>query len=689
MEERALELLHQALGPDAKFHDGQFEAVLAVARDRRRVLVVQQTGWGKSLVYFLATRLLRESGTGPTLLISPLLALMRDQIRTAESFGVRALSMNSTNRDEWPEVEAAVSENRCDLLLISPEHLASSRFVEEVLPTFPRGVGLLVVDEAHCISDWGHDFRPDYRRIARFVQGLPKSVPVLATTATANDRVVRDVEEQLGPGLTTLRGPLARSSLRIQVVRLDDQAERLAWLAENIPTLPGSGIIYCLTKEDCERVSGWLQSRGIEAPVYHAGVDQAERPVLEERLLKNEVKALVSTIALGMGFDKPDLGFVVHFQRPGSMVSYYQQIGRAGRAIKDAFAIILTGREDDTIQNFFIASAFPSLDRIREILRHIEASANGVTLAELVAKVNLSSSRIEDCLEVLTVDGAIVKEGRLYVRTVNPWEPDGNRPENVVRLRREELARMQALEGSSGCLMEFVARELDDPHASPCGRCAVCAGDFVAREPHPQTVSEALVFLRGRPVGFNHRKMWPRGAEHPYRGAIPVTERAEDGRALGVYGDPGWGALVVAGREAGEFPDELVIAAAEFIKHEWNPNPFPQWVTAVPSLGNPYLVPAFAKRLAARLGLPYRAAVTKVKQTAPQKSMRNSVQQFTNIADAFAIAPSEALGGPVLLVDDVVNSGWTVAIAGALLRRAGAGPVFPFALAKVSGAKTL
>jgi ATP-dependent DNA helicase RecQ len=247
MKARAEELLRTMLGPRATFREGQWEAISALVEGRSRVLVVQRTGWGKSLVYFIAAKLLRESGTGPTLLISPLLSLMRNQIEAARSLGINARSINSANNEEWTDIEAELAVDQCDVLVVSPERLSNDRFRSQTLPSIQTGIGLFVVDEAHCISDWGHDFRPDYRRIVRIVRGLPKEVPLLATTATANERVGNDIVSQLGTDLVVFRGPLERESLRLQVIELPDQAERLAWLVEHVPGLPGSGIIYCLT----------------------------------------------------------------------------------------------------------------------------------------------------------------------------------------------------------------------------------------------------------------------------------------------------------------------------------------------------------------------------------------------------------------------------------------------------------
>jgi ATP-dependent DNA helicase RecQ len=456
-----LALLRTMLGPEVDFRPGQWEAIETVSIKKKRALVVQRTGWGKSLVYFLATKLLREQRAGPTLLISPLLSLMRNQIEMAKRIGIRAYTIHSANHEEWDTVEAALKENACDVLLISPERLNNERFLESVLPSMAGRIGLFVVDEAHCISDWGHDFRPDYRRIVRILKMLPKSAPVLGTTATANNRVVADIQAQLGNDLLVLRGTLTRDSLRLQNITLANQSERLAWLVENLPKLPGSGIIYCLTVPDTERVAGWLKKQGFSAEAYHAGNDNVlDRPALEQSFLNNEVKILVATVALGMGFDKPDIGYVIHFQRPGSVVAYYQQVGRAGRAVDRAYGILLSGMEDDEIQDYFINSAFPSVEIMNQILAALERTEE-LPINDILARVNVSRSMLDKALKLLEVDGAIATtcENRktIYFRTPNPWHPEIERLEHVTNQRRAELAQMQSYMTHRGCLMELNA----------------------------------------------------------------------------------------------------------------------------------------------------------------------------------------------------------------------------------------
>ncbi len=674
--------LQAMLGPDATFRDGQRAAIEAVIEDGHRVLVVQRTGWGKSLVYWIATRTRRDQGRGPTLIISPLLALMRNQIAMAGRLGLRAATINSGNTDDWDAVQEGLLADTIDVLLISPERLANERFTTGVLPGIQGSIGLFVVDEAHCISDWGHDFRPDYRRIGRILKLLDLRVPVLATTATANDRVVADVAEQLGEGAAILRGPLARFSLQLDAIVLANQAERLAWLAKQIPLMPGSGIVYCLTVADTQRVATFLRSRGIEARAYNADLSTEERVVLEDALLANEIKTLVATVALGMGFDKPDLGFVIHYQRPGSAIAYYQQVGRAGRAVDHAYGVLLSGREDDEIAEYFMDSAFPPTVNMLEILDALDR-VDSMTIGRLEKAVNLKRGRITQALKLLELDGAVAHDGGRYRRTPNPWTQDEERIARVIAARRVELAQMQAYLQHDGCLMEFLVRVLDDPDPVACGRCVNCTGRGLPRTVDDELVRAAVSFLRRdlRPV--KPRLQWALDVAEGLSGRI--TPPNEAGMALCVYGDAGWGRDVQRGKDVdGTFGRELVVESARAIRDRWHPTPPPTWVTALPSSAKPGLVHAFARSLADLLGLPYVDALTVLAGAEPQKDMQNSAQQLRNAHRKLDIDGSVVLPGPVLLVDDIVDSGWTLTVAGWLLRTHGSGAVHPFVLAVAS-----
>ena len=681
LRRRAEELLERSIGPDAEFRPGQWEAIDGLVTDKERLLLVQRTGWGKSTVYFIATKLLRERGHGPTLIISPLLALMHNQITDAEEqLGLEARTINSNNTEEWAEAKEAVVEGRCDLLLVSPERLANAEFREDVLVEMDEEFGMLVVDEAHCISDWGHDFRPDYRRIKRILQQLPDHVPVAATTATANDRVVEDVTEQV-PGLRAIRGDLVRDSLRIQTVEMDSRARRLAWLAENVPDLPSSGIVYCLTTDEVETVAEWLRSRGLDVEAYHGGMDGDRRRELEDRLMDNDVDGLVATNALGMGFNKPDLGWVVHFQRPPNLIRYYQEIGRAGRGLDEAFAVLLSGEEDDRIAEFFIEQAFPEPEDFDTVLSVLEASEEPLYKYQILKRANVSWKAASQCLDMLRVDNAVIRVDDGFERTSADWSYDHERIESVTRHRREELERIREFVGTDACLTRFIDDELDGSLESDCGRCANCTGPLLSADVQNDELVQAA-------VEHYRAESWDEISPRYYmpdesgRSKIEETRKPEPGRALSVYGGPGYGELVSRQQDDEDrYGRELVSAAVRHVETEWDPSPAPTWVTAVPSRTDGGKVRDLAARIAAELGLEYVPAVEQVRETEPQRELANSYQKRWNVEGAFA-ATDAVRAEPVLLVDDTVGSRWTLTEVSLTLRDAGSGPVYPFALAK-------
>ncbi|MBF0141525.1 MAG: ATP-dependent DNA helicase RecQ, partial [Magnetococcales bacterium] len=598
--------------PLATFRNGQEEAIRHVVEGRGRLLVVQSTGWGKSFVYFIATRLLREHGHGPTILFSPLLALMRNQIAAATRMGVKAASINSENSTEWHGIEEQLCRNEIDLLIVSPERLSNERFRKRVLTNIRKRIGLLVVDEAHCISDWGHDFRPHYRLIERMIPHLPVNLRLLATTATANDRVMDDLRNVLGPELTVARGNLNRPSLTLQSIRLPSQAERLAWLAEHLATLSGHGIIYTLTKQDCQLVAHWLQKKGYNVEAYSSETGD-ERHRLEQALLNNQVKALVATIALGMGFDKSDLSFVIHYQMPGSVVAYYQQVGRAGRALDKAYGILLSAEEEEDIIHHFIRTAFPGKEAVMEVLQALEKAPEGLTLTELLDRVNIKKSDIEKIIELLVLEPtspSITLENRKWQRTPSPLSPAFfERAERMNRLRFKELYEMQEyVKLPFGRHMNYLLRALDSP---PTPMTAPLLPPLTPTV-RPDLQREADIFLKSMGLVWEPRRSWPPGGMPNYNlhGPIPNALQAEPGQALCTWGDGGWGNRVKTGKyRHHRYGDDLVTACASMI-HRWNPSPAPTWVTVIPSLRHPELVPDFARRLALTLNLPFHPVLT-------------------------------------------------------------------------------
>jgi ATP-dependent DNA helicase RecQ len=639
------------------------------------------------MVYFISTRALRDAGKGPTLVVSPLLSLMRNQVTAANNLGLVADHYTSSNPDSWEEIERKLIGNQIDLLLISPERLANEDFQAFVASSSLAKVGLLVIDEAHCISDWGHDFRPDYQRLGRLIRNLPQRTSVLATTATANDRVVEDVLRQIGEGTPLIRGSLARKSLKLQVIHGLNSAERLAWLSDHLNDLDGSGIIYTLTKRDADRVAEWLQSRGHRVEAYHAdlGADKEESNRLrierEELLLNNEVKALVSTVALGMGFDKPDLGFVVHYQSPGNLVAYYQQIGRAGRAIDSAHAVLFLGEEDDSIHDYFIDQAAPSADNITSVLSALENAESGLSVPKIMGEVDLKKNEVEKVLKCLSVlePSPVVKVGSAWNRTPQAYDHDHVRDRELKKRREEERARFVTFATSPGCYMQQVRQELNDSLAEPCGQCSNCLGaDVVPTGYEDDTLAAAQRFLDESEFDFEPRKRWESGAlpEYGFTGNIRPELRCEPGICLSYFGDPGVGSWVRDDKHLGHFRDELVEAALQGLIRKGVSGRV-EWITAVPSRRS-QAVPEFAERLASRLEVPFIDSVAKVKDTPPQKEQRNSFHQSANLDGAFEVTTART--GTVLLVDDMVDSRWTFTIVGALLRQQGADAVIPFAL---------
>ena len=681
---RALELLRIGSGrADATFRDGQEDAIRHIVEGKGRLLVVQKTGWGKSFVYFIATKLLRDAGAGPALLISPLLALMRNQIAAAERMGVRAATINSDNQDEWKAVEAKLRRNEVDILLIAPEKLGNDWFNTEVLAGIAGQISLMVIDEAHCISDWGHDFRPHYRLLERIARTLPANLRLLATTATANNRVMEDLVAVLGPNMKVLRGDLNRGSLTLQTMRLPSQAVRMAWIAQQLNSLPGHGIIYTLTIRDANQLADWLKARDFAVEAY-TGKTGDRREELEQALQENQVKALVATTALGMGYDKPDLAFVIHFQMPGSVVAYYQQVGRAGRALESAYGVLLSGDEEEGITDWFIRSAFPTRQEVDDVLGALNEAPEGLSIPELMTCVNMSKGRIEKTITALSLESPapIAKQNTKWQLTAAALG-DGfwARADRLTKLRRAELQQMQEYVAQPfGQHMGFLIDALDGDSSTVSPPSLPPLSEGVDQ----LLVREAEEFLCRTSLPIEPRKKWPVGGMPQYgiHTASTIPYQAQPGKALCVWGDAGWGGLVRQGKyHDGHFSDDLVAVCMKMIQ-EWNPQPAPTWVTCVPSLRHPDLVPNFAQRLAAALGLPFHMVIAKTDARPEQKTMANSTQQARNIDGSLALNGQPIPPGPVLLVDDMVDSRWTLTVSAWLLRKNGSGAVWPMALSQ-------
>jgi ATP-dependent DNA helicase RecQ len=659
-------------GPDARPREDQVRAVEELVEHRRRVLVVQATGWGKSAVYWAATTALRELGNGPTLVVSPLLALMRDQIAAASRAGLRAATINSTNVDEWSGVLADLGSGRLDVLLISPERLANPGFAAQ-LPALLGECGLLVIDEAHCVSDWGFDFRPDYQRLTRTLLQLAPDTPVLATTATANQRVTVDVAAQLGAETVTLRGSLARASLRLAVVPGLSALEGYAWVAEALRTLPGSGIVYVLTVAETERLTAFLVHQGLDVAAYSG--QSENREILEGRLLHNQIKALVATSALGMGYDKPDLAFCIHLGSPASPVAYYQQVGRAGRALDDAIAVLVPGPSDERIWEYFATSGIPTNEQVERILDALGGGPQ--SLGGVEAATGIRRGRLEMLLKILAVDEVVTRSRDGWEATGRAWYFDEQKWLDLRRVRAAEADLMRRYAHGEGCLMEFLQRALDDPDPGPCGRCSVCDGGLPAPggRPSSELVEAARRFFRGRDVVIEPRKLWVSGLA----GRKGKIAGVAPGRALAFADDPAWGdVLRMLWQRDAPAPPEVLDGLVQVLVR-WSASwQRPVAVVAMPSRRFPLLVGSLAEQVARVGRLPLVDALGV--SGPPPTAEAASVVRARDLLASTSVRDGVSLDGPVLLVDDTVRTRWTVTVASALLADAGASQVMPLAV---------
>jgi ATP-dependent DNA helicase RecQ len=676
-------VLRELAGDAARLREDQLVAIDALATHSERVLLVQATGWGKSAVYWIATRLLRDRGSGPTLVVSPLLALMRNQVAAARRAGIRAATINSSNIEDWRSIESAIESDEVDVLLISPERLNNPKFRDEVLPALTASVGLLVIDEAHCISDWGHDFRPDYRRIADVLSGLGPGVPVLAATATANRRVEVDVAAQIGSATLTIRGSLDRPSLHLSVEVLGSASDRLAWLAGWASARTGPGLVYCLTVSEAERVAGFLAEQGVSVAAYTGSTPPEDRESIESSLDSGGISCVVATSALGMGYDNPNLAYVVHLGSPSSPIAYYQQVGRAGRGGATAEVVLLPTPTEADIWAYFDSTAMPPRAAVEEVLAAL-GSSGPLSVRDLEGMVNMRRGRLEALLKVLDVERAVDRDGSKWARTDQHWQYDEERYRLLAAERRHEQDAMRQYQRTVGCRLRFLREQLDDPWAQDCGRCDNCSGIAPQVAIDGSLAQGASRYLRAVPVAVDARKQWPPGLDGR-RGNIPPGLRAEEGRALAFGNDPGWAEELrplFAGPD--EPPDDRLLRGVAAALKAWQWGRRPTWVTWIPSRSRPLLVAGLAVRLAEVGKLELVDAVKRTRGDAPpQSQMENSVTQAANVLGAFRFGRTDGHPlppGPGLVVDDTLRSGWTMTVVAEGLRSEGAGLILPFVL---------
>lgn len=668
--DRANILLKQLYDDRAIFRDGQYEAIESVFTHKRS-LVVQRTGWGKSLVYFMSTKINRENGAGFTIVISPLLVLMKNQFEAANKLGLNCCILNSETKDKRKIDIEGIKRNQYDLVFITPETLFSNEIYNE-LPNFR--IGLFVIDEAHCISDWGHDFRLEYCKLNQVIKILPSQVPILATTATANNRVVADLEKQLGSNVYISRGCLHRESLAIQVLRMKDKAERYAWILKNINSLPGSGIIYCLTTNDCDYLAEFLSKNGILAESYHASLEQDRCQEIEKRFYHNKIKVIVATIKLGMGYDKEDIGFIIHFQRPANIVNYYQQIGRAGRNIDYANIFLMSGKEDEEIHDYFINTAFPTFEEAQEVVDLLE-NISDLTLGFIQSRINIKKNRLAKTLIFLENEGIIFKDKSKYSRSTKKFVYNKDYYNSIIEIRRKEQEDMRKLIKNDICYSKFIINSLDDMTDIKCGKCSNCLGkEIISSKLTIDEKQKAAEYINSKTLAIIPRKQWATTSKTKQ---TKIEFQNEIGICLSKYGDVGYGEIIKNCKTNKiDYPIEIVNRSVEVLKPLIKEHNI-KYATYVPSLRNDMFA-KFAKKVVAECGIKLIEPIKKVSNW-QQKTMQNSSHQCYNALISYEVnsaLPKE----PIILMDDMVDSKWTLTVCGYKLRENGCTAVYPFAL---------
>ncbi len=675
---KAYDILHSIYGKNASFREGQYEAIEATL-SHKRTLVVQKTGWGKSLIYFVCSKILKAQNKGLTIIISPLLTLMENQIEQATQFNLKCEQLNSSTYERHEEILNGMANNQYDLIFATPETLCKTNIITS-LSSGSINIALIVVDEAHCISDWGHDFRLEYTKIKDIITTLPESTHILATTATANNIVINDINEQFGGDTFISRGSLTRKSLNIQTSVFNDDYEKYAFILQHIQSIPGTGIIYCLTKNDCESLSEFLNMHNISARPFYSGLNNDFNNETLSLFKENKIKAIVATIKLAMGFDKGDVSFVINYDIPKNITLCYQEIGRAGRNIDNAYIIILFSNRDIKINNFFIEQAFPTEEDSLDVYNCVKNN-NGITKRAIQSLVNIQSGKINKSIDFLEHDGFIYKDNNKYYTAPKTYFYNKEHYNAITKQRYEDLENMKNIINVKTCLSKYIVNKLDDTTAQNCGKCTNCRQKLLfSTNLNEQALREAHNFIDNKYIVIEPRKMWLDGQSNK---KIPLIN--EIGFALTKYNNSFYGDLVKQGKygDLKGFSDKLLNKVCDVI-----PKLFAKqkilYITAVPSK-NSTLVEDFTKQVAEKLHLKYIKILEKITNT-HQKDQQNSSYQCSHARSSFKIIDNiqHPHNYNIILLDDMKDSGWTLTVCGYLLREYGFEKVFPFALADSS-----
>jgi len=649
------------------FYDEQWEAIQKLLKGER-VLMIQKTGFGKSLVFqFTATQL-----PGVSIVFSPLIALMRDQVNKLSKLGIPAAYINHTlTPEEKEDVLTKAQAGYYKIIYIAPERMEDIRSMNVIQRLNPS---MVVVDEAHCISVWGHDFRPNYRRIVNLIEFLPADRPVLACTATATEQVQSDIEKQIGKGITVQRGGLLRPNFHLNVIHAQSQEAKLIHIAGLVKKLPGSGIIYCGTKVETETYANWLRYKGIDAVYYNAGLDNDSRVMIEHALMENKHKCIVATNALGMGLDKPDVRFIIHTQIPQSPLHYYQEIGRAGRDGETTYIILYYNPEDEELPKAFIKGGRPSAYDYNKVIDALKESPLG--LHGVIKAVNLKQTAVSVILNDLIDQGIIISytQGRkkVYEYKYGAGELNTEPFEQLRSIKTGEFEKMKEYVQTRKCRMNFLQNYLGDNSSEKCMKCDNDRGMKIEARETDSGLKEVEAF---------------RETFFPILEVETKTGIMTNGVAASYYGVTNVGSAIHRSKyeNGGDFPDFLLRLSLKAFRKRFGNRRF-DLVLFVPPTESGDLVKNLAKKIANTLNFKLSEGLKKTRQTQPQKIFESAITKKDNVKDAFYI-DENVTNKDILIIDDIFDSGTTIKEIGRILKAAGANSVAPLTIAKTVGGR--
>ena len=668
MNRQQAEIQLQKLFGFKQFHDLQWQVIENLLAGRR-VLFIEKTGFGKSLCFqFPATQL-----DGVTIVFSPLIALMRDQVRSMQDKGIRAAAINSNQEDdENATIITNAQNNQLDILYIAPERMENAAWITAARE---MKIAMVVIDEAHCISMWGQSFRPNYRRIVNLVRLLPRNFPVLATTATATPRVQEDIIEQVGTDLIPIRGQLMRSNIRLFVVHVESEDEKFFWLAEYLPKLKKTGIVYTGTQANTDIFSNWLQFLKFNSAAYSGRLDAESRMRIETDFINNKYDCVVSTNALGMGIDKPDIRFIIHTQVPQSPIHYYQEIGRAGRDGQEAFAILLyNAKEDRELPQSFVDGSKPPIKMYNKVIEVTKRELLG--LNDIIRRTNLKKTHVEiilsDLMDQGIINQQIIRNSKKYF--FNPDAPalDLTAFETLRNAQNQELERMLEYTGISSCRMQYLCNYLGDERQGACGVC-----DNDARQHMRVVATEAM----------KQQLQEFRETFFPVLEVETTKSKIVNGVAASYYGVSNVGAALRHSKYegGGDFPDWLLRLTLKAFRKYYGNTKF-DLILYVPPTESGDLVKNFAEKISRTLGIPISHKLVKTAETSPQKVFQSGISKKDNVHGKFAYqTPAEIAGKSILLIDDIFDSGYTIKEIGQYLTNIGAATIAPLVIARTVG----